>query len=152
MRGIRQFAAVAAAALMLGAGACADRSTGYSDDRNDRSDAASTTAGHDNRTAMTVTGCFQDMSGPNNFVLSDVADAPGASPSEKRSYRIEQSGDFDQYVGKKVSVKGWIDAGSQPQGMPGAQAKSGDVGFNDLPELHVDTVLATGEPCGAGAK
>jgi hypothetical protein len=152
MRVVQQFAAIAAGALILGAAACADRGTGYSADRNDGSGAASATAGNENRTAMTVTGCFQDMSGTNNFVLSDVTDAPGASPSEKRSYRIEQSGDFEQYVGKKVSVKGWVDADSQPQGMTGGQAKANDADFNDLPELHVDSVSATGEVCGSGAK
>jgi hypothetical protein len=150
MRVVQQFAAIAAGALIVGASACADRGTGYSEDRN--AGASSANAGNEDRVAMTMTGCFQDMSGPNNFVLTDVADAPGASPAEKRAYRIEQSGDFEQYVGKKVTVKGWVDADSQPHGMPAGQAKSGDADFNDLPELHVDTVSAQGEACGSGAK
>jgi hypothetical protein len=46
-----------------------------------------------------VTGCFQEMSGFNNFVLSNVGDAPGVEPSATRAYRIEQSGELEQYIG-----------------------------------------------------
>ena len=145
-----RWTALAASIAIAGASACADRGTGYSDNRGDGTAATTPNATGGNRTTVTVSGCFQDMSGPNNFVLSDVADAPGAGPSEKRSYRIEQRGDFEQYVGKKVSVKGWVEDGSQAQGMTGGQAKSTDAGFNDLPQLHVDSVSPTGEACGSG--
>jgi hypothetical protein len=152
MRGLQQFVPIAAGALILAASACADRSTGYSEDRNVRPEAASTAAASENRTAVTATGCFQDMSGTNNFVLSNVGDAPGVAPSATRAYRIEQSGDFEQYVGKRVSVKGWVDSDAQTQGASAGAAKSGDLDFNDLPELHVDSISPLSEACGSSAR
>ena len=177
MRIGQQCAMFAAAVLMVGAAACADRGDMSSESRGDQPAATPGGAGYDtgstaneNRKALTVTGCFQDMSGPNNFVLSNVGDAPGVAPSDTRAYRIEQAGDFEQYVGKKVSITGWVDAadagtrGTAMTGMPGdatqgtsgaaqgtpsGRATSGDVDFNDLPELHIDTISAQGEACGA---
>ena len=150
-----QCAALAAAVLILGAGACAERGDMYSADR--------VGAGNGSRTRVTATGCFQDMSGSNNFVLSNVGDAQGASPSVTRSYRIEQSddfeqygieqsGDFEQYVGKKVTVSGWVEPDATAPGMPAGQATSADVDFNDLPELHVDKISGVGEACGSATK
>jgi hypothetical protein len=141
----QQCAALAAAVFVFGAGACAERGDMYSENREG--------AGAGNRTPVTATGCFQDMSGTNNFVLSNVGDAQGASPSETRSYRIEQSGDFEQYVGKRVTVTGWVDADAKTvEGMPAGQAKSGDVDFNDLPELHVENISGAGEACGSATR
>jgi hypothetical protein len=139
--------ALAASVFIAGAAACADRGTGYSENGGDAKNTAD-----GNRTTMTVSGCFQDMSGMNNFVLSDVAGAPGATPSDKRAYRIEQSGDYEQYVGKKVNVTGWVEDGDRAQGTPAGEAKSGDVDFNDLPELHVDKISATSEACGSATR
>ncbi len=174
MRVRQQCAVLAAGVLIVGAAACADRGDMSTENRNDQPAAAPAgAAGPENRTAVTVTGCFQDMSGPNNFVLSNIGDAQGVAPAETRSYRIEQSGDFEQDVGKKVSVSGWVDAddanraarsttpqgtpgtetqgtSGTAQGMPAGRATSGDeLDFNDLPELHIDTISAVGEACGA---
>jgi hypothetical protein len=141
----QQCAALAAAVFVSGAAACGERGDMYSEERAG--------SGSASRTPVTATGCFQDMSGSNNFVLSNVGDAPGASPSETRSYRIEQSGDFEQHVGKKVTITGWVDADAKAaEGMPAGQAKSGDVDFNDLPELHVENISGGGEACGSAAK
>ena len=174
MRMRQQCAVLAASVLIFGGAACADRGDMSSDNRNDQPAAApSGTADHENRTPVTVTGCFQDMSGPNNFVLSNIGDAQGVAPSETRAYRIEQSGDYEQYVGKKVRVSGWVDSdeanraarsttlqgtpgsatqgtSGTAQGMPAGRATSGDeLDFNDLPELHIETISAVGEACGA---
>jgi hypothetical protein len=140
----QKWTALAAGGLIVAASACADRGTGYSGDRENSAD-----ANRENRTAITATGCFQDMSGTNNFVLSNVGDAAGVAPSETRAYRIEQSGDFEQYVGKKVNVTGWVESDAQAHGAAAGAAKSGDLDFNDLPELHVDSISAAGEACGS---
>jgi hypothetical protein len=100
------------------------------------------------RTQVTATGCFQEMKGFNNFVLSDVADGTNADPAAKRAYRIEQRGEFEQHVGKKVTVKGWVDSDQEPAGTPGGKALSGDLDFNELAELHVDSIVPLSEACG----
>jgi hypothetical protein len=87
------------------------------------------------------------MSGPSNYVLSNVGDASGVAPAATRSYRIEQSGDFEQYIGKKVNVAGWVDADAAAKGMAAGRAAN-EQDFNDLPELHVDSITATSEACG----
>ena len=97
---------------------------------------------------LRVTGCFQEMSGFDNFVLSNVGDAPGVEPGATRSYRIEQRGEYEQYVGKQVAVSGRVDADAASGGMPAGKAASGDVEFNDLPELHVESVSVISENCG----
>ena len=148
MRTRRHLALLAAVALVVGAAACADRGEMYSGDRADETAATPEARANIDRVSVTTTGCFQDMSGPNNFVLSDVSDAAGAAPRETRTYRIEQGGDFEQYIGKRVTISGWVDSDAQASGAPAGQAQSSDLDFNDLPELHVDTIMATGEACG----
>lgn len=138
---IRGLAAVAAAASMT---ACADRGQTYSEE----GPATSEVSSPQSDTQVRVTGCFQEMSGFNNFVLSNIGDAPGGDPASTRSYRIEQRGDFEQYVGKQVTVAGRVDADRAARGMPAGKAATGDVDFNDLPELHVESVTVVSENCG----
>lgn len=153
MRVQQQCAAFAVCVFVVGAAACADRGDTYSENRADGPAATLPNANNDDRTAMNVTGCFQDMSGPNNYVLSNVGDA-GASPSDKRAYRIERRGDFEQYVGKQVTISGWVDrdAKEAAQGTPAGRTQSGELDFNDLPELHVEKISALSEACGSARK
>ena len=127
--------------LTLSIAACADRGEMYSERSS-----GNTAAG---RTAVTVTGCFQEMSGFDNFVLSNVGDAPEVDPAATRSYRIEQHADLERYVGKRVTISGWVDSPSAADGMIATRTAAGELGFNDLPELHVDTVTQLSDACGA---
>ena len=144
---IRSLAAVAVVAAMT---ACADRGQMYSEDAPAARDTSSPQgdAHPQSGAQVRVTGCFQEMTGFNNFVLSNIGDAPGGDPAATRSYRIEQRGEFEQYVGKQVTVAGRVDAQRATRGMAAGEAASGDVDFNDLPELHVESVTVVSENCG----
>ena len=79
----------------------------------------------------------------------DVTEAR-AVVSGGRAFRTSE--EFEQYVGKKVTVTGWVEDGDRAQGTPAGQAKSGDLDFNDLPELHVENISATSEACGSATR
>jgi hypothetical protein len=140
-------------ATALSMTACADRGDMSTENRSTTGDAAgenrsTSMSSQGERQPMRVTGCFQEMSGFDNFVLSNVGDAAGASPGSTRAYRIEQRGEYEQYVGKQVTVSGRVDSDAATGGMPAGKAASGDVDFNDLPELHVESVSVVSENCG----
>jgi hypothetical protein len=103
-------------------------------------------------TQVRVTGCFQEMTGFNNFVLSNIGDATGVAPSDTRAYRIEQSGELEQYIGKRVTIDGSVAAEDAAVGARAGRAVSGDLDFNELPELHVRTVTRVSDNCGAMSK
>ena len=134
--------------------ACADRGQTYSQEGPGvgTSEPMSRSTEQAGRTAVKATGCFQEMSGMNNFVLSNVGDAPGVKPGETRAYRIEQRGEFEQHIGKKVSINGWVESPNQAGGAPASASGSGDLDFNDMPELHVDSITPLGESCGTSAR
>lgn len=138
---IRSLAALAAVVSMT---ACADRGQ-MSEDAPATREMSSP---QQSDAQVRVTGCFQEMTGFNNFVLSNIGDAPGGDPAATRSYRIEQRGEFEQYVGKQVTVAGRVEGQQATRGMAADKAASGDVDFNDLPELHVDSVTIVSENCG----
>jgi hypothetical protein len=106
------------------------------------------------RTPITVTGCFQEASGVNNFVLTNVTE--GTPEQRARGYRIERGGDIDQHVGKQVKVTGWVDSDRTVsmqgnKGMdsqPDARSHGNDVDFNDYPELHVQSIERVSDNCG----
>lgn len=125
---------------------CADRGEMASD--GPAYDMAQTTGARQVR----VTGCFQEMSGFNNFVLSNVGDAPGVEPSATRAYRIEQSGELEQYIGKRVTIDGSVSEVDAAAGARAGRAVSGDLDFNEMPELHVRSVTAVSDNCGAAPK
>ena len=128
-------------AAMLSAAACSERGQMSSEGNS----AAS------NRTPVTVTGCFQEASGFNNFVLTNITGA-GSSPEQRaQGYRIERGGDIDRHIGKQVRVTGWTEgASSRPAETAGRTGHdAGDrMDFNDLPELHVENIESVGENCG----
>jgi hypothetical protein len=130
--------------LTLSITACSDRGEMYS--QQSSGSAPDTAAG---RTAVTATGCFQEMTGFDNYVLSNVGDAAGVNPAATRAYRVEQRGDLEQHVGKRVTISGWVDSPAAADGMVAKRAANGELDFNDLPELHVDTVTPLSDACGA---
>src|SRR5688572_13853640 len=95
------FIAACGLAATLAGTACADRGE-MSSNRND--DAAQTGNSGANRTSMTVTGCFQEASGFNNFVLTNTTGSQGSPEQRAQGYRIERGGDLEQHVGKQVRV------------------------------------------------
>ena len=130
--------------LTLSIAACADRGEMYS--QQPSGSPVDNAAG---RTAVTVTGCFQEMTGFDNYVLSNVGDAAGVDPAATRSYRVEQHGDLEQHVGKRVTISGWVDSPAAAEGMAAKRTATGELDFNDLPELHVGTVTQLTDACGA---
>ena len=104
------------------------------------------------KVAVTATGCFQEMTGFDNFVLSNIGDAPGVDPAATRAFRIEQRGDLEQHVGKRVTIRGSVDSPAQAEGMMVKRNAAGEPDFNDLPELHVESVTQLGEACGSTGK
>lgn len=122
--------------LVMSLLACADRGEMYS------ADAAA------GKTRVTATGCFQEMTGFDNFVLSNVGDAPGVDPAATRSYRIEQRGDFEQHVGKRVTITGWVDSPEAVGGVAAKKNEAGELDFHDVPELHVESVVQVSDNCG----
>ena len=118
------------------------------------------------RTPLTVTGCFQEASGFDNFVLTNTTGSEASPEQRARGYRIERGGDLEQYIGKQVRVSGWTDsrqtASLQGDRTSGGTATSGETAasghggeprsermdFNDLPELHVDRVDRVSDNCG----
>jgi len=104
-----------------------------------------------NRTPITVTGCFQEASGFDNYVLTNMTE--GTPEQRARGYRIERGGDTDKHVGKQVKVTGWVDAAdtASMQGNRTSSAPQGQgdrVDFNDYPELHVQSIEHVGDNCG----
>lgn len=125
----------------LGGAACSDRASMESG------------SGDANRTPITVTGCFQEASGMNNFVLTNVME--GTPEQRARGYRIERGGDIDQHVGKQVKVTGWVESGNNSASMQSnretsssSQGQGGRVEFNDYPELHVQSMEHVSDNCG----
>jgi hypothetical protein len=145
-RGWTSGGVVCLVALMMNGCGGADRSG--SERVTGMAGTAGTSARAGDRTQVTATGCFQEMKGFDNFVLSDVADGTNAEPAAKRAYRIEQRGDFEQHVGKKVTIKGWVDSPREAGGTPAGKAGSGDLDFNELAELHVDSIVPLSDACG----
>ena len=142
--------------LALVAAACADRGE-MSTDRNDTNAQYGTDTA--NRTPITVTGCFQEASGFNNYVLTNINE--GSPEQRARGYRIERGGDIEEHVGKQVKVTGWIEPSDMASAQPDQTSRqtSGTTGktstdFGDLPELHVDAIERVSETCGntAGSK
>ena len=129
--------------IMPFAGGCSDRGEMHS--QQSSADAIDVAAG---TTPVTVTGCFQEFTGFDNFVLSNIGDAPGVDPAATRSFRIEQSGDLEQYVGKRVTISGSVDEPKAAEGMMAKRTNAGELDFNDLPELHVESVTPLSEACG----
>jgi hypothetical protein len=108
-----------------------------------------------NRTTVTVTGCFQEAPGFNNFMLTNMTE--GTPEQRAQGYRIERGRDTDQHVGKQVRVTGWVDSGHKAS-MQGsgtshgatsssAQGQGSRTEFNDYPELHVQTIERVSENC-----
>jgi hypothetical protein len=121
-------AAFSLAAALIG-GACSER-------------AKMESGGEDaDRTPITVTGCFQEASGVNNFVLTNVTE--GTPEQRARGYRIERGGDIDQHVGKQVKVTGWVESDRTD-----ARPHGNDVDFDDYPELHVQSIERISDNCG----
>ena len=148
-------AACGLAATLAGT-ACADRGEMASN----RDDAATRDGNNAaNRTPMTVTGCFQEASGFNNFVLTNTTGSQGSPEQRAQGYRIERGGDLEQHVGKQVRVTGWVDsddkASMHGNRAPDQTPTSGQAGqrtaermeFNDLPELHVENIERVSENC-----
>ena len=147
-------AACGLAATLAGT-ACADRG----EMATNRNDGTALEGNNANRTPMTVTGCFQEASGFNNFVLTNTTGSQGSPEQRAQGYRIERGGDLEQHVGKQVRVTGWIDshdkASTQGSRMANETATSGQAGqrtserteFNDLPELHVENIERVSENC-----
>lgn len=141
-------------AAALSGTACADRGEMYSNG-NDNSAANKS----EDRTPITVTGCFQEASGFNNFVVTNLTGSQGSPEERAKGYRVEQGGDLEQHVGKQVRVTGWIEAdktasmqgdqASRPTGTSGQyeQRSSDRTDFNDLPELHVDHIERVSDNC-----
>jgi hypothetical protein len=121
---------------------------------SDRASMQSSSTDRD-RTPVTVTGCFQEASGMDNFVLTNVTE--GTPEQRARGYRVERGRDTDQHVGKQVKVTGWIEstdtASMQPNGTnsgsSAAQGQDKHVGFNDFPELHVQSIERVSDNCGS---
>ena len=140
-------------AASLSGTACADRGE-MASDRNDAAAQEGTAA---NRTPMTVTGCFQEASGFNNFVLTNTTGSQGSPEQRAQGYRIERGGDLEQHVGKQVRVTGWVDtddAASMHDRTSSQTPTAGQGGqqtermeFNDLPELHVENIERVNENC-----
>ena len=122
-----------------------------------------TSANTANRTPITVTGCLQEAKGLDNFVLSNVSRATQDSGHQVLGYRIEEGNDLEQHVGKQVKIRGWLDARHSAQaqtdtsdrrptsGQAGtsAQAMSArDVDYDDLTELHVESIEKVSDTCG----
>jgi hypothetical protein len=144
--GIATFGLVAA----LAGAACSERAS---------MESGSTDA---DRTPITVTGCFQEASGFNNFVLTNVTE--GRPEQRAQGYRIERGRETEQHVGKQVRVTGWVESddtmqrnrtnsetqtGTNQHGTSSAAQDRGDrVGFNDYPELHVQSIERVGDNCG----
>jgi len=107
-----------------------------------------------------VTGCFQEASGMNNFVLTNLTES-GSSPEQRaKGYRIEQGGEIDGHVGKQVRITGWTEpndtaatsgtasAGQTGSAGPAANRAKDEVSFKDFPELHVENIENVGQNCG----
>lgn len=142
----RPWVAAAALAIALGGTACSERSD-MASDRSDNTTALQGDNAASNRTPITVTGCFQEASGFNNFVLTNTT-ASNDPAQRAMGYRIERGGDLEQHIGNEVKVTGWIDARENTSGTSGQARDGGDrTSFNDLPELHVEAIQRVSENC-----
>jgi hypothetical protein len=145
------------------------------DQRNSTAQNEHNTAAN-NRTPITVTGCVQQASGMNNYVLTNVTGSQGSPEERAQGYRIE-GGDVKEQLGKQVRVTGWIDpqrsqssqnqssslnqnGSSSPTGTSGhagtssqngsatQNGSSSQMSYDDFQQLHVENVEPVSNNCG----
>ncbi len=125
--------------------------------------------------AITVTGCLQQGSGRNTFILTTMnepgrsvgtsgqsaGDAVGRQQMKEaeRAYNLEAKGDVNlrDLVGRQVKVTGTL---AESADLPTPDATSGrsdrdkrpDIKASDLAKIDVTEATATGTACGASGK